>query len=106
MAGAVDAKNLLLAILAVLLISALPAGARDLVKWQCGKSVVQVYVEYSENSMGGDSPEPTYTLRFVNPPKVPRPRPPGFTFKLHQDAEGPVFWGAYLNGKRCDKILN
>jgi hypothetical protein len=94
----------LLAILAVLLISAMSAGASDLVKWQCGKTVVQVYVEYLENSMGGESPEPTYTLRFVNPPKGYGRRPSGFTFKLHQDAEGPVFWLAYLNGKRCDKI--
>jgi hypothetical protein len=98
--------KLLLAVLAVLLISAISAGASDLVKWQCGKTVVHVYVEYSENSMGGDSPEPSYTLRFVNPPKGHDQRPPGFSFKLHQDAEGPVFWGAYLNGKRCDKILN
>jgi hypothetical protein len=96
-----------LAILAVLHISAMPAGAGDIVRWQCGKTVVQVSVEYSpENSVGSDSLEPTYTLRFVNPPRGHDRRPPGFTFKLHQDAEGPVFWGAYLNGKRCDKILN
>jgi hypothetical protein len=97
----------LLAILAVLFISAVPAGAGDIVRWKCGKTVVQVSVEYSsENSMGGDSPEPTYTLRFVNPPKGHDRRPPGFTFKWIQDAEGPLYWGAYLNGKHCNKILN
>jgi hypothetical protein len=90
----------LLAILAVLLIS-MPAISLN------GSAAKRLFsVEYSENSMGGDSPEPTYTLRFVNPPKGHDQRPPGFSFKLHQDAEGPVFWGAYLNGKRCDKILN
>jgi hypothetical protein len=63
-------KRTLVTIFAVLLISAMPAGAGDIARWQCGKTVVQVYVEYSpENSMGGDSPEPTYTLRFENPPK-------------------------------------
>jgi len=81
--------------LAVLLISAIPASAGDIVRWQCGKTVVQVYLEYAaENSVGGESPEPTYTLRFVNPPKGHNRRPPGFTFKWSPDAEGPLFWWA------------
>jgi len=100
-------KQTLVTIFAVLLISAMPADAGDIARWQCGKTVVQVYVEYSpENSMGGDSPEPTYTLRFENPPEGHDRRRPGFTFKWRQDAEGPVFWGGYLNGKRCDRIQN
>jgi hypothetical protein len=88
----------------ILLISATRAGAGDIVRWKCGKTIVQVDVEYaSANSVGGDSPEPTYTLRFVNPPKGHDRRPPGFTFKWTQDAKGPLFWWASLNGKRCDK---
>jgi hypothetical protein len=47
-------KRTLVTIFAVLLISAMPAGAGEIARWQCGKTVVQVYVEYSpENSVGG-----------------------------------------------------
>jgi hypothetical protein len=57
-------------IIAVLLASVMPAKASgDYTSWWCGKTVVQLDVTYSvgQNSMGGDEPEPTYTLRFDYP---------------------------------------
>jgi hypothetical protein len=95
-------------IIAVLLASVMPAKASgDYTSWWCGKTVVQLDVTYSvgQNSMGGDEPEPTYTLRFDYPlPKSDDRRRPHFTFKWHKDVEGPLYWGAYLNGNPCQKI--
>jgi hypothetical protein len=50
--------------------------------------------------MGGDNDQWIVTYQFERPPNGK------FTFKVFQDAEGPAYWSAELNGKKCEKDLS
>jgi hypothetical protein len=88
-------KTLLFAALMTLLVGG-EAHAAD-VTWVCDATIVSADLEYTHSSMDGGLDE-IITFHFERPPSGK------FTFKVHQDSEGPLYWGAELNGKDCKRV--